>query len=225
MIPRLWSEETVTLRRHVPAPRRRVLRPEAGAHAAAADLGRRRWRAGDAAHRRRSTPTRPTGRSGSTRSCTSRRCSQEHCDRGRARLRLDRAHPRSRLPALRLRGATSTRGSTRPAAGQLWGRGDPEEYVRDNFVGTVDQVAEKVQGFVDAGCSRVRALVPGLPVEREPRALHRRGRAADPGAEAPDVRMTRAGVQMKVDPAAPTLRGASPDRSRLPRTARGRARS
>lgn len=35
--------------------------------------------------------------------------------------------------------------------GHLWGRTDPAEYVRDNFVGTVDQVVEKVQAFVDAG--------------------------------------------------------------------------
>lgn len=35
--------------------------------------------------------------------------------------------------------------------GQLWGRGDHETYVRDNFVGTVEDVIEKVQGFVDAG--------------------------------------------------------------------------
>ena len=39
-----------------------------------------------------------------------------------------------------------------PDGGQLWGRETDETYVRDNFVGTVDQVAEKVQGFVDAGC-------------------------------------------------------------------------
>ncbi len=40
-----------------------------------------------------------------------------------------------------------------PGGGQLWGRGDPDEYVRDNLVGTPEQVAEKVQGFVDAGCA------------------------------------------------------------------------
>jgi alkanesulfonate monooxygenase SsuD/methylene tetrahydromethanopterin reductase-like flavin-dependent oxidoreductase (luciferase family) len=40
-----------------------------------------------------------------------------------------------------------------PGGGSLWGRGDPDDYVRDNFVGTVDQVTEKVQGFVDAGCA------------------------------------------------------------------------
>jgi F420-dependent oxidoreductase-like protein len=40
-----------------------------------------------------------------------------------------------------------------PGGGQLWGRTPHDEYVRDNFVGTVEQVAEKVQGFVDAGCS------------------------------------------------------------------------
>ena len=39
-----------------------------------------------------------------------------------------------------------------PAGGDLWGNDDPETYVRDNFVGTVEQVAEKVQAFVDAGC-------------------------------------------------------------------------
>lgn len=36
--------------------------------------------------------------------------------------------------------------------GSLWGRGDPDAYVRDNFVGTAEQVTEKVQAFVDAGC-------------------------------------------------------------------------
>ena len=39
-----------------------------------------------------------------------------------------------------------------PDGGSLWGRGDPQEYARDNLVGTVEQVAEKVQAFVDAGC-------------------------------------------------------------------------
>ncbi len=39
-----------------------------------------------------------------------------------------------------------------PDGGNLWGGGDPDEYTRDNFVGTVEQVAAKVQGFVDAGC-------------------------------------------------------------------------
>jgi F420-dependent oxidoreductase-like protein len=39
-----------------------------------------------------------------------------------------------------------------PGGGQLWGRTPHEEYVRDNFVGTVEQVSEQVQGFVDAGC-------------------------------------------------------------------------
>lgn len=35
--------------------------------------------------------------------------------------------------------------------GHLWGVVDDETYVRDNFVGTVEDVIEKVQGFVDAG--------------------------------------------------------------------------
>ena len=40
-----------------------------------------------------------------------------------------------------------------PGGGPLWGRGDPDEYIRDNFVGTPEMVAEKMQGYVDAGCS------------------------------------------------------------------------
>jgi alkanesulfonate monooxygenase SsuD/methylene tetrahydromethanopterin reductase-like flavin-dependent oxidoreductase (luciferase family) len=36
--------------------------------------------------------------------------------------------------------------------GDLWGHADTDEYLADNLVGTVDQVAEKAQGFVDAGC-------------------------------------------------------------------------
>jgi F420-dependent oxidoreductase-like protein len=36
--------------------------------------------------------------------------------------------------------------------GHLWGSEPDDVYVRDNFVGTDDVVAEKVQGFVDAGC-------------------------------------------------------------------------
>jgi F420-dependent oxidoreductase-like protein len=39
-----------------------------------------------------------------------------------------------------------------PDGGNLWGRGDPDSYVRDNFVGTPGMVTEKVQAYVDAGC-------------------------------------------------------------------------
>ena len=36
--------------------------------------------------------------------------------------------------------------------GHLWGEQAPEAYLRDNLVGTVEQVAEKAQAFIDAGC-------------------------------------------------------------------------
>jgi F420-dependent oxidoreductase-like protein len=36
--------------------------------------------------------------------------------------------------------------------GSLWGGTPHDEYVRDNLVGTVEQVTEKAQAFVDAGC-------------------------------------------------------------------------
>ena len=38
-----------------------------------------------------------------------------------------------------------------PDGGHLWGRQDPGPYVEENLVGTVEQVAEKAQAFVDAG--------------------------------------------------------------------------
>jgi F420-dependent oxidoreductase-like protein len=37
--------------------------------------------------------------------------------------------------------------------GDLWGNKDHDSYVRDHLVGTVEQVTEKVQAFVDAGCT------------------------------------------------------------------------
>jgi alkanesulfonate monooxygenase SsuD/methylene tetrahydromethanopterin reductase-like flavin-dependent oxidoreductase (luciferase family) len=36
--------------------------------------------------------------------------------------------------------------------GDLWGGTSTERYLADNLVGTVDQVVEKAQAFVDAGC-------------------------------------------------------------------------
>jgi F420-dependent oxidoreductase-like protein len=41
---------------------------------------------------------------------------------------------------------------TAPGGGDLWGHGDPDEYVRDNLIGTAEQVTEKAQAFIDAGC-------------------------------------------------------------------------
>jgi alkanesulfonate monooxygenase SsuD/methylene tetrahydromethanopterin reductase-like flavin-dependent oxidoreductase (luciferase family) len=40
-----------------------------------------------------------------------------------------------------------------PDGGHLWGREPTETYLRDNLVGTVDQVVEKTQAFADAGAS------------------------------------------------------------------------
>jgi len=39
-----------------------------------------------------------------------------------------------------------------PGGGDLWGPSDTDEYLADNLVGTVEQVTDKTQGFVDAGC-------------------------------------------------------------------------
>jgi F420-dependent oxidoreductase-like protein len=39
-----------------------------------------------------------------------------------------------------------------PGGGHHWGEKPNDEYLRDNLVGSVEQVIEKAQGFVDAGC-------------------------------------------------------------------------
>jgi F420-dependent oxidoreductase-like protein len=39
-----------------------------------------------------------------------------------------------------------------PGGGSLWGGTPHDEYVRENFVGTVEKVAADVQAYVDAGC-------------------------------------------------------------------------
>ena len=44
------------------------------------------------------------------------------------------------------------RGSSPPTGGHLRKLIDKAEYSRDNFVGTPEQVVEKVQAYVDAGC-------------------------------------------------------------------------
>jgi F420-dependent oxidoreductase-like protein len=39
-----------------------------------------------------------------------------------------------------------------PGGGDLWGDDPVEDYLADNLVGTVEQVTEKAQAYVDAGC-------------------------------------------------------------------------
>lgn len=76
----------------------------------------------------------------------------EHCDRiGRDFATITRTH----APDCRLfdSEADLKRWLDSEDGGSLWGRTPHEEYVRDNFVGTSDQVAEKVQGYVDAGAA------------------------------------------------------------------------
>jgi len=50
-----------------------------------------------------------------------------------------------------------------PDGGHLWGSAPHDEYVRDNFVGTVGSVTEKVQAFVDAGCREFVLWFRDLP--------------------------------------------------------------
>ena len=66
-----------------------------------------------------------------------------------------------------------------PGGGSLWGRTPADEYLRENLVGTVEQVTEKTQAFVDAGCSEFVLWMRDYPSDESAAALHRRSRPQD----------------------------------------------
>jgi F420-dependent oxidoreductase-like protein len=53
-----------------------------------------------------------------------------------------------------------------PDGGHLWGGVPHDDYVRDNLVGTVEQVAEKAQAYLDAGCSEFILWFRDAPSDR-----------------------------------------------------------
>jgi F420-dependent oxidoreductase-like protein len=57
-----------------------------------------------------------------------------------------------------------------PDGGHLWGSADPASYVRDNFVGTVETVTDKVQASIDAGAREFVLWFRDFP---EPKSLER----------------------------------------------------
>jgi alkanesulfonate monooxygenase SsuD/methylene tetrahydromethanopterin reductase-like flavin-dependent oxidoreductase (luciferase family) len=75
---------------------------------------------------------------------------ERYCDEiGRPFAELTRTHgPDCRIFDTE---AEMRRWCEEPGGGHLWGREPTDEYVSDNLVGTVDQVVEKTQAFVDAG--------------------------------------------------------------------------
>lgn len=49
--------------------------------------------------------------------------------------------------------------------GHLWGRQGTEQYLAENLVGTVEQVVEKTQAFVDAGCGGLILWLRDYPAD------------------------------------------------------------
>ena len=150
VVRRLWTEETVTFAGdHLhfdgaycdPKPVQ-TLPPAAGG---------RRGRAGQPAHRR--PAGRPHQLAGGPRrlraqvpacwSATARRSGGRFAD-------ITRTHG----PDCRIfdTDAEARAWCASEGGGDLWGHGTADEYLADNLVGTVEQVAEKAQAFVDAGC-------------------------------------------------------------------------
>jgi F420-dependent oxidoreductase-like protein len=53
-----------------------------------------------------------------------------------------------------------------PDGGHLWGGVPHDQYLRDNFVGTVEHVAEQAQAYLDAGCSEFVLWFRDAPTDR-----------------------------------------------------------
>jgi F420-dependent oxidoreductase-like protein len=149
VIPRLWSDETVTYDgRHVhldgaycdPKPIQQLPQIWVGGG------GERKTLRVAAKH-----ATHTNWQTGLDAFVHKSKVLAEHCDAvGRDFASITRTH----APDCRLfdGDADLRRWLDSPGGGSLWGRGSHDEYVENNFVGTPDRVAEKVQGYVDAGC-------------------------------------------------------------------------
>ena len=139
------------LRRRPPALRRRLLRPQARP-AAAAGAGRRWRRAGQPAHRRPPGRRSPTGRSASRPSSASPACSARYCEEIGRPFDDDHPDPRPGLPPLRHRrrdpGLVRV-GRRREPVGPAC---PPTATWPTTWWAPVEQVTEKTQAFVDAGC-------------------------------------------------------------------------
>jgi F420-dependent oxidoreductase-like protein len=56
-----------------------------------------------------------------------------------------------------------------PDGGNLWGGESVDDYLRDNLVGTVEQVTDKTQAFVDAGCREFVLWMRDVPSDESTR--------------------------------------------------------
>ena len=93
-----------------------------------------------------------------------------HCDGGRARLRRDHQDVVARGVHPRDRG----RGRRRRQPQSFWGE-PVESWRRATSSARPSRCAEKIQAYVDLGCTGVRALVQRLPRHRDPAPLRRKG--------------------------------------------------
>lgn len=61
--------------------------------------------------------------------------------------------------------AEARRWCEEPDGGNLWGRQAPDDYLRENLVGTVEQVAEQAQAYIDAGCRELILWLRDYPAD------------------------------------------------------------
>lgn len=52
-----------------------------------------------------------------------------------------------------------------PGGGHLWGEAAPDDYLRDNLVGSVETVAAQTQAFIDAGCDQFVLWLRDYPAD------------------------------------------------------------
>ena len=147
IVRRLWTEPETSYDGSYYRLHRAQCDPEAAAAAAPADLDRRRRRAAHAAGRRRATPTARTSAASPTSGRTSARCCRAtagHVGRDDDEIR------KTWSPEVFIR---ETEAEVDEAGSRsLWG--EPfERWRAGNLVGTPEQVAEKIQTYLDLGCT------------------------------------------------------------------------
>ena len=147
IVKSMWTEPDTTYDGQVLPARRRAVRPEAGAAAAPADLDRRRRRAAHVAGRR--PPRGPRRTSAASRTSSQHKCEvlQGHCEAvGRDYDEI--AKTWSPEVFIRETEQEIIDGGTRVFFGEPF-----ESWREGNLVGTPEQVSEKMQAYVDLGCT------------------------------------------------------------------------
>ena len=174
IVKAMWTEPDVTYSGKYYELQGAQCDPKPLQHAAPADPDRRRRRAAHAAGRR--PPRHPLQlRRQAARVGAQGRGAQGPLRRRRPRLRRDHQD----VVARGVHPGDRGRGARRPGRGRSWGE-PVESWTAGNLVGTPEQVAEKIQAYVDLGCDGFFPWCSDYPDTETMHAVRREGHPAVP---------------------------------------------